>query len=220
MTRPVAGLVARYLRRVYEGTDWTVTGRDALAAEVQGGQPVILCLWHGRLVIAPFVFDPAWGRLVTLTSKVWPGRTMGLAISGFGFESRAMHARRLNRATTTELFRLVRSGASLGFAADGPSGPAHSAQVGLIDWMRLTGAPLWMCTYSVEQYRNLEQSWDRLVLPKRGGRGMIAYRRWEVTPPKALDADTREALRIRLQTDLDALTLETDRAMGHAGMIA
>ncbi len=220
MRAPVERLIARYLRRFHETTEWAVTGRDALEREVLGGQPVILCFWHGRLAIAPFLFDPSWGRMITITSTALPGRTMGGAVARFGFETLAMSDRKANRAQASELLRAVRSGASLGFAADGPLGPAHQVQAGLVDWTRLTGAPIWLCNFSVERYRILGRSWDRMVLPKRGGRGVVTYQRWDAEVPRALSPDARAHLIAKLQRDLDALTEATDAALGHDGMIS
>lgn len=217
---PFERLIARYLRRFHQGTEWDVIGRDALEAQVSGGQPVILCFWHGRLAIAPFLFDPDWGRLITITSTAWPGRTMGGAVARFGFETVAMRDRKANRSQATTLLRAVRSGVSLGFAADGPLGPAHKVQAGLIDWTRLTGAPIWLCSYSVQRFRIVEQSWDRMMIPKRGGKGIIAYRPWATPVPKNLSPEDRDLLVAKLQSDLDQLTLETDAALGHRHMIS
>jgi lysophospholipid acyltransferase (LPLAT)-like uncharacterized protein len=118
-----------------------------------------------------------------------------------------------------ELARSVRQGLSIAFAVDGPVGPAHHAQPMAVDWARMTGRPVWLFTYSVERYRRLP-SWDRMVLPRGGGRGVILYRRWDAEVPRRMDEAGRERLRAKLGADLDALTLEADRLMGHPGLIA
>ena len=109
---------------------------------------------------------------------------------------------------------MTRDGVSLAFAVDGPEGPARLAKSVPVDWTRLTGCPIWLYTYSVERHWSL-RSWDRMAIPKPGGKGCMIYRQWDAEVPKRLEETQREALRARLQADLDALSLEADRMMGH-----
>ena len=47
----------------------------------------------------------------------------------------------------------------------------------------------------------------------------MMYRKWDVEIPKKIGPETREAMRMKLQADLDALTLEADQLMGHDSLI-
>lgn len=214
VTGTATRLIARRLRRLHDRTEWSHEGRDALLAEVRAGQPVIMALWHGRLAMGSLGWDPAWGPLCVVTSSARPGRAVGRVMQQFGNESMAMRDRKSNTATSLQVARMTRSGISLAFAVDGPEGPAHVAKSVPIDWARLTGCPIWLFSYSVERYWRAN-SWDRIVVPKPGGKGCMIYRRWEAGIPKRLDPPQRETLRLRLQADLDALSLEADRRMGH-----
>lgn len=213
-----ADLITWYLRRLYARTSWEVHGAEELIAEVRGGQPVIMALWHGRLAMAPKGWDPAWGPICIVTSAARPGRMVGRVMQRFGMDTLPMRDRKSNTATSLQVARMAREGKSMGFAVDGPEGPARVAKSVPVDWARLTGCPIWLFTFSVDRYR-LMGSWDRLALPRKGGRGVILYRRWEGEVPKRLDDDTRELLRGRLQADLDALTREADRLAGHSAPI-
>ncbi|WP_157973565.1 lysophospholipid acyltransferase family protein [Tropicimonas sp. IMCC34043] len=218
VTGAAANLITWYLRRLHARTEWTIHGDDELIAEVRGGQPVIMALWHGRLALAPKGWDPAWGPICIVTSSARPGRMVGRVMQCFGMDTLPMRDRKSNTATSLQVARMAKEGKSMGFAIDGPEGPARIAKSVPVDWARLTGCPIWLFTFSVERYRLLG-SWDKLALPRPGGRGVILYRRWQEVVPKRLDEDTREMLRGRLQADLDALTREADRMCGHAEQI-
>jgi len=209
-----AALFAAYLRRGYAGTAWEMEGRDAFAVDAAAG-PVIVAIWHGRLMSGGVLWDRAWGRLTTLSSHQYPGRLAGQTMRHFGLDTRAMHDRRSNRAESLALARAIRGGMSVGIAADGPLGPARVAKTVPLDWARLTGAPVWCLGFSLTRYRQLD-SWDRMILPRPGGRGCLVYRRFGTV---ARGADIAAA-RDRLQEALDAVTLAADRRLGHPGPIA
>lgn len=215
---PLARLVAGRIDRLYRQTTWEFDGRDDVIAAVSGGKPIIFALWHGRLAMSARGWDPAWSPFCVVTSAQIPGRLVGRVMRRFDLDTMPMKIKRTNTAAALQVARMVRSGTTIGFAIDGPEGPKRIAKPIPIDWARLTGAPIWLYTNSVERFRRLP-GWDDMLLPRPGGRGVMMYRKWEVDIPKKIDVEMREALRLKLQQDLDALTLEADRRMGHAGLI-
>lgn len=218
VTGPATSLIEKRLRRLHDSTQWEYHGRNEIIAEVQAGKGVIFALWHGRLAMSVRGWDPAWSPFCVVTSSARPGRMVGRVMQRFGLDTMPMKDRsrrsKANTAAMLQVARAVRGGTTIGFAIDGPEGPARIAKPIPIDWARMTGAPIWLYTNSAERYRRIKL-WDRMYLPKPGGRGVMMYRRWDAEIPKKLDPDTREALRLKLQRDLDALTLEADHLMGH-----
>jgi lysophospholipid acyltransferase (LPLAT)-like uncharacterized protein len=213
-----AALLAGHLRRAVARTAWHEEGRAALAEEVRQGRGVILVAWHGRLACTVRLAEAVPGPITTLTSQQYPGRLAGQVTRRFGLETCAMHDRRPNLPLTRALAREVRGGRSLAIAADGPLGPARVPKTAALDWARLTGAPIWLLGFSLDRFRQLD-TWDRLILPRGGGRGCLIYRRWG-TLARSAPAEALEAARGRLGADLDAVTEEADRRLGHDGPIA
>ena len=214
----VSRLITSHLRKRLEGTRWIRDGQEALAEHVQAGNGVIMVLWHGRLPAAPIGWDTDWGKLCVVTSAAIPGRMVGRVMGQFGHDTIPMRERKANTGTSLQIARMVRGGTSIGFAADGPLGPARKAKSVPIDWARLTGAQIWLFTASYRNY-SCVKAWDRMALPISGDEGVMLYRRWDAEIPKKLDADLRETLRQRLEDDLNALTLEADQRMGHETLI-
>lgn len=215
MARPAAQavpalVVARYLSRVFARSEWIVEGRGALAQEASRG-PVILAVWHGRLLCAARFWDRSWGDLTTLTSQQYPGRLAGQAFRHFGLPTVAMHDRQSNRGESLALARAIRAGMSIGIAVDGPLGPARVAKTVPLDWSRLTGAPIWCVGFSASAMRQLN-SWDNLMVPRAGGQACLLYRRWGVAE-KTADAETARAA---LEEMLSAVTRAADLKVGHA----
>lgn len=215
----VARFAVSEVSRRHAGTQWERRGDAALAAHRAAGGTVIIATWHGRLAMSPFLWDPDWGPVLSLTSAARPGRIVARVHAAFGIQSLPMHDRKPNRAISMQAARLVRQGHALAFACDGPLGPARRMPLAPLDWARLTGAPIWLWSYSVQRYTRLPM-WDRMILPRPGGRGVMLFRAWDGAVPKRAGPDELETLRARLEADLDALTLEADRAMGHDGIIA
>jgi len=213
-----ARLIVQQITRRQAGTDWRMEGQDALAAALAEG-PVIVATWHGRLAMSPWLWRPDWGPVASLTSSARPGRIVARVHNAFGIDSVPMHDRKDNRAASMHAARLVRNGRSLAFACDGPLGPARRMPRGPLDWARLTGAPIWLWAYSVEAFTRLP-TWDRMVVPKGRGKGIMLYRKaTSPVPKRASDAEI-DALRAHLEAELNALTQEADRAMGHRDIIA
>ena len=63
--------------------------------------------------------------------------------------------------------------------------------------------------------RRIMPSWDRFLLPLPFGQGVFVVGS-EIQLPGKLDAASREAVRLRLEDALNAVTREADQRTGHA----
>jgi lysophospholipid acyltransferase (LPLAT)-like uncharacterized protein len=96
---------------------------------------------------------------------------------------------------------------------DGPRGPCMRAAMGPVLAAEMAEAVLVPVSYATSRRRILP-SWDRFLLPLPFGRGVFVIGR-EIDVPAGLDATGREALRLRLEEALHAVTREADRRAGH-----
>jgi lysophospholipid acyltransferase (LPLAT)-like uncharacterized protein len=102
--------------------------------------------------------------------------------------------------------RQVRAGASAGIAPDGPRGPRHQAQLGIITLARLSEVPIVPVAVGA-RWKVVFQSWDRFLLPLPGSRVVVAYGEPVVVPSDA-DAALLEQKRQELEAKLLKLTGE------------
>lgn len=214
-----AGLVAAYLRRTTRRSEWVYQGREALARQLREDGPVIIASWHARLLLGTGFWDPAWPPVLALTSRAFPAQMGGQVMKRFGIGTRALNDKKPARGDILAVAKAVREGTSLILQADGPLGPARQARTPVLDWARTTGRPIWLTGGSVSRYRQLD-SWDRMVVPRSGGRATFLYRPWEVTVPKRISEAEMTELRARLTADLDAVTRDADRSLGHSDLIS
>ena len=121
----VEGLITAYVKFCYRSSRWTRSGFEPMEALVESGAPVIMVLWHQRLIMSPYLFDCSKGRICTLTSAARAGRLAGKVQERMGFDTIPMSSSKRHVALSREVLRRIKSGSSVGIAADGPRGPAR-----------------------------------------------------------------------------------------------
>jgi lysophospholipid acyltransferase (LPLAT)-like uncharacterized protein len=145
-----------------------------------------------------------------LVSQSRDGEVLSRILQRFGMPTIRGSSSRGGRRSLLELVRRVRAGASAGMAPDGPRGPRHRAQVGIITLARLTEIPI--IPVAVGARWKIEfQSWDRFLLPLPGSRIVVAYDEPVVVPSDA-DAAMLEQKRQELEGKLLKLTEEVTLA--------
>lgn len=214
LNRAFAKLIAGYVWLVWKTARWDIRGMEAMRDHLASGTPLIAALWHQRLLMSPYLFPRDAGAICSLTSEARGGRLAGQVQREFGFDTIAMAKSKRHVALSRDVVRKMAQGVSIGIAVDGPNGPARQAQTVPLVWARMSGKPIYLVTYSMRRHRLLA-TWDRAMLPFPFSRGVILCRKLEITVPRKMDAAKMDHLRLRLQQELDALTLEADLAAGH-----
>jgi lysophospholipid acyltransferase (LPLAT)-like uncharacterized protein len=211
--RSVEGLFAAYIRFAHRTSRWQRSGFGPMDQALKDGDPVIVVLWHQRLMMSPYLFDASRGKMCTLTSGARAGRLAGKVQARFGFETIAMSSHKRHIALSREVLGRIRDGYSLGIAADGPRGPARVASGVPLIWARASGKRVFVVAFGARRVIRLP-TWDRMMLPAPWTRGVLMCREWEETVPRKASDEETEALRARLETALDRITDEADRAVG------
>ncbi|MCP1167030.1 lysophospholipid acyltransferase family protein [Limimaricola litoreus] len=212
VTRGMGGLAHGWLARVQRRTRWETRGEEALRAALAEG-PILLVLRHSRLMLGPFHWPADAGDLSTLHDTSPIARIAGDTHRRCGLTPVAMSGRLSNLAMSRMVMERLRAGASIGITADGPLGPAAGVNDPPLDWARITGRPVFFYAYSTERQARA-QSWDRLLLPRPGGRGAVVFRPWESSLPRKAGPAAREAARASMKVGLDAVTAEADAMLG------
>jgi len=210
----VEGLFAAYIRFAYRTSRWQRSGFEAMDQSLREGEPVIVALWHQRLLMSPYLFDASLGKMCTLTSAARAGRLAGQVQARFGFETIAMSGDRRHVALSREVLGRIRDGYSIGIATDGPMGPARVASTVPLVWARASGKRIFVVAFAAHRVIRFP-TWDNMMLPTPWTRGVLMCREWEeVVPRKSSDAEA-ERLRHSLEVALDLITDEADQAVGH-----
>lgn len=189
----VATLVGGYLWLCQRTTRWEIIGRDALEADLNEG-PVLLVMWHARLLLAPYHWPLSAGQLTALNDTSPIGRSAGELNRRLGLRPMQMSASQSNTAASRQILRRIKEGASIGLTGDGPKGPALLLKDAPLDWARVIQRPVYVYAYATRAHRRLG-TWDKMFFPLPFTRGRVVYTKWVEAPPRKVAAP--EAARLR-----------------------
>ncbi len=205
-------LVQAYVRLVYRTGRWTVDGDSFPRAIRAAGGAFILAFWHGRLLMMPM----AWQRLAPmhmLISAHVDGRLIAGAVRHFDIDSVAGSSNDGGSAALRAMVRWLKSGDCVGITPDGPDGPAMRASRGIVAVARLAATPVVPLAYATRRRRILG-TWDRFHLPFPFSRGVFIWGE-PISVATQLDEAGMEERRQLIEEQLNRLTVEADRRMGH-----
>lgn len=217
----VGRLIGAYMWFVGATTRWEIVNGDVARALRAGGGPVVLCFWHGRIMLA----HTAWIRLgdTKATSILisqsregniisYAARTVGVGVIR-GSKEKAGKPKGAFEAMRA-MMRHLKSGGAICITPDGPKGPRMRAEMGAVQLARLSGAPLVGMAWS-KNHSKVFDSWDRFVLSRPFGRGAFVFSQPMFVPRDADDA-AMEAARATLENELIRITQDADRRVGAA----
>jgi lysophospholipid acyltransferase (LPLAT)-like uncharacterized protein len=209
----VSALAVLYMRLVYATNRWQRVGGETFERLLAAERRVVICFWHGRLMMMPFGRRKPPRPYAVMISGHCDGLIIAGVVARFGIgvvrgSSSRQPARALRQAA-----RLCRQGSLLCITPDGPRGPRMRAAPGAVMTAELAHAVILPVAYAATR-RWMLRSWDRFLVPLPFGRGVFVAGE-AIEAPGRLDEAGREALRLRLEAALNAVTAEADRLTGH-----
>lgn len=211
--RGVEAFLASWIRFAYKTSKWSSVGFEDMEDALRGGEPVIIVLWHQRLMMAPYLFDTSLGPICTLTSSSRAGRLASQIVKRFGLGTIAISSHMHRIALSREILGAIRQGVSVGMAADGPRGPARIATAAPLTWARAARKRVFVVSFSARRVHALP-TWDQMWFPALWTRGVFYCREWSEQISRFPDEEETERLRLSLQAALNEVTDDTDRATG------
>jgi len=192
--QPVLSMLNRTL-------NWRDEGIDHLDNVVRGGRQPIMAFWHGRIFHATVRFKHR--GIVVMISENFDGEWIAGLIHRFGYATARGSTSRGGLRALLQLKRELAAGKPVGFALDGPRGPARVAQPGALWLAKATGNPVIPFHLEADRFWTL-RSWDRTQIPKPFSTvSVVVGEPFEVAPDTS-DADLEAAGRL-LEARLAAL---------------
>ena len=203
MQRALAWLLGLYLWFALRTTRWTLHGGEHLAPHAAGA-PAVVAFWHERLPLIAMVWlmarrmnpdSPASAH--ALVSLHREGRFIGRVIRRFDIAVVHGSSSRGGAAGFRRLLGLLTGGNHIGITPDGPRGPRRVAAPGVAQLAALSGCPVLPCAAQTSR-RWEARSWDRMVIPRPFGRGVVVCgptiavpeTEWDLSLPLIADALT------------------------------
>lgn len=201
------GVLGRFVLRAWAKTSRIkVLGEDEYRKAKQAKKPIILLIWHGRLMLAPYFFRNR--RVTALVSPSRDGEIIAQIALGWRCRIvRGSGSHSIVRAWV-EMRQDLRKGGELVITPDGPRGPDRLLKPGCLKLAQDTGALLIPWSFSATRKKFL-RSWDRFLLFFPFSRIVVIYGK-PMTVSPALDEAVFETERKRVERALSALDAEAD----------
>jgi lysophospholipid acyltransferase (LPLAT)-like uncharacterized protein len=192
----------------------TVVGADGLARRWASGDPLIYAVWHGRILMVPWLHarlaTTHGARPVTvLVSRSRDGEILARYVRRFGLESVRGSSSRGGGEAMRALVARLRRGRDVAVVPDGPRGPRCQLQPGIVALAALTGAPIVPLGVAARPSRRLA-SWDEFMIPMPLARCAAVF---GDPVSVARDADRARAAK-EVERGLADVTAAADRLVG------
>ena len=130
---------------------------------MEKSQPFIICAWHHDIYFSTWLLKDF--ELTALISSSKDGEYINQILSGFGFRAVRGSSTRGGIGAMKQLVRCLKDGNAVAITPDGPQGPIHRVQEGIVALAKMTGVPIIPWRYEASSCWKLN-SWDSHKIPK------------------------------------------------------
>jgi lysophospholipid acyltransferase (LPLAT)-like uncharacterized protein len=151
-----ARLASALIRTLQPLLRWTVVNDEIVLALHRAGRPYVHAFFHDQLLLMTYSYrGAAFGRrLAVLASRHRDGEYVSRTLERFGHQMVRGSTGRGGMSGLRQMVRLLREGRDAAFATDGPRGPRHQVQIGVIEAARLGGAPIVPVAFAASGKKN------------------------------------------------------------------
>jgi lysophospholipid acyltransferase (LPLAT)-like uncharacterized protein len=168
--------------------------------------PLIYAMWHGRLLLLPYLYGHRGAQV--LTSRSRDGELVARWMSRFGLVPVRGSSSNRGGDALRRLARALREGREVVVVPDGPTGPREVLKAGVITLARISGAPIVpMAVGAAREWRL--HSWDEFRVPKPFGRCVVRFGE-PIRVPADADRAALEAARKDVEAALRGVTWQAD----------
>lgn len=176
--RLLAWLLGLYLAFALRTTRWRLEGGEHLSG-MMARPPGVVAFWHERLPLMAVLWlrarrlpEAVPTRVHILVSPHRDGRLVGEIMRRFDVQVVLGSSSRGGARGLRSLLDTLQRRELVVITPDGPRGPARQAAPGMAQLAALSGAPILPCAAQTSR-RWVLPSWDRMVVPKPFGRGVL-----------------------------------------------
>jgi hypothetical protein len=137
--------------------------------------PEIYCFWHQCVLPCTVYFRRSYATI--LISRSFDGELITRILKMFAFDAVRGSSSRGAREGLLGLARVIESGGTAIFTADGPLRPIYRTKMGPIKLAQMTGAPIG-CFHLEPEHAWTMRSWDRFLVPRPFTRIVVSWGPW------------------------------------------
>ena len=186
-------------------------GYDAVA-DLVASRRFIFAFWHSRILLLSYLYKNLNASIMVSNSA--DGEVIAQVLKRHGHKTIRGSTRKGGLRALMHQISDMRSHMRPGVVIpDGPQGPRHKVQTGVILLSQKTGCPIIPLAYSSKR-RKVFRSWDRFIVPLPWTKGIITYGH-PIIVPRHLDAGMLDSCARQLERELNRITAQADARFGH-----
>ena len=195
---------------------WTMTARKTVIGEDRykelrrQNKPVVLLIWHSRLLVVPYLFRNR--GIMALISPSEDGEILARIVEGWGKVLRGSSSHSIVKAWGVMRKELDEGGEVI-IVPDGPRGPNRKMKLGALKLSQQSGAYIVPFTFAASRKKTLN-SWDRFMIFYPFTRVVALFGEPVLVDPKLrredLERERQRIEQILLKLDDEAATYLND----------
>ena len=138
----------------------------------RAGTPAIYVVWHGRILLLPYLYGSRHAHV--LASRSRDGELVTRFARRFGLEVVRGSSSRGGAEALRLLARSLGGGRDVVVVPDGPRGPREMVKAGVVTLARISGAPIVAMALGASAEWRLS-SWDEFRIPKPFTRCVVRF---------------------------------------------
>ena len=187
-----------------------INGEEHLLKLINSGRPIMVCVWHGRLLFPSWYIRLKTTNIHAIASRHTDAEIMARILNKWGYGLIRGSTRKGGKAVVQKMVEVFKNSGTVAVTNDGPKGPPRIAKAGSTGLALKYNVQIITITGSATKYWQMK-SWDRSMLPKPFGTIQLI-----VSPPLNISEkpETAEKEVQRLSEFMNLYQDEADRLTG------
>ena len=145
-----------------------VKGEENLINLINSGRPIMVCVWHGRLVFPSWYLRLKTTNVHAIASRHTDAEIMARVLRRWGYGLIRGSTRKGGKAVVQKMADVFKNAGIIAVTNDGPKGPPRIAKAGSTGLALKYNVQIVTITGSATKFWQMK-SWDRSMLPKPFG---------------------------------------------------
>ena len=188
----------------------SIKGEEHLINLINSGKPVMVCVWHGRLVFPSWYLRLKTTNLYAIAGRHTDAEIMARVLKWWGYGLIRGSTKKGGKVVVQKMAEIFKNSGIVAVTNDGPKGPPRIAKAGSTAIAIKYKVQVITITGSATKYWQMK-SWDRFMLPKPFGKIQLI-----VSPPLEFSEKSETAEEeVKLLSDyMNRYQDEVDRITG------
>ena len=164
-----------------------INGEEHLLNLINSGRPIMVCVWHGRLLFPSWYIRLKTTNIHAIASRHTDAEIMAQILNKWGYGLIRGSTRKGGKAVVQKMAEVFNNAGIVAVTNDGPKGPPRIAKAGSTGLALKYNVQIITITGSATKYWQMK-SWDRFMLPKPFGKVQLI-----ISPPLDITEELKTA---------------------------